>query len=503
VEALSSPPRASAWWRWIATVVLALVAGGAYVALRGRVQAPPGRGEQAAADGAGKSVAVLPFVNVGGRPEEEYFADGMTDELAGALGTVPGLRVASRTSSFAFKGKSEDVREIGRRLHVGSVLEGSVRHEGRRLRVRAQLTDVADGLALWSDTYEREAQEVFQVQEEIARAIAGALRVRLAGNERLVRGGTEDVEAHDLYLRGRFFALKFTEPDLRRALELYQQALARDSTYAPAWAGVADAWTYLADDWVAPRDAYPKAKAAARKALALDLTLAEAHGVLGITLCYMWDRTGGERELRRALALNPNLAGAWSWYADVLLWRGAFDSAVAVHRRAIALDPLDPYYLGQLAWTLTWAGRLGEAVAAARKALELDPHYALAYIRLGYAQLAAGDPAAALEAFQRAPEFSDRAQAGMVVALAELGRTAEARRILADIEREAERRYVRGEGIAWAYLALGDRERAFRWLERAYADRSAGLTYAERDPRWAPIRDDPRFVALLRKLRPW
>jgi serine/threonine-protein kinase len=432
----------------------------------------------------------------------------MTDELTGALGKVPGLRVASRTSSFAFKGKIENVSAIGHALNVRSVLEGSVRRDGRRLRVRVQLTDVADGLALWSETYEREEQDVFQVQEDIARAIVSALRVRLTGvpltgGERLVNTGTSDVVAHDLYLQARFFALKFTEPALRRALELYREALARDPNYAPAWAGIADAWSNLGDDFVAPRAAYPKARAAAVRAVALDSTQAEAHAALGGVLYNTWDATGGGRELERALALNPNLASAWGMYSEVLLFRGKLDSAVAANRRAIALDPLDPYQRVALAWTLISANRLDEAVAQAREALALDPHYGLAYVRIGYAQLIAGHPAAALESYRRVEGFVPRSQAGRAVALARLGRRDEARRVLANMERDAARHYVSGEGIAWAYLALGDTDRAILWLERAVRDRTSNLLRLATDPRWAPARGDPRFVALVREVRPW
>lgn len=462
----------------------------------------------AASAAAIQSVAVLPFVNVGARPEEEYFSDGMTDELAGALGTVPGLRVASRTSSFAFKGKNENISTIGHALNVRSVLEGSVRRDGRKLRVRAQLTDVADGLALWSETYEREEQDVFEVQEDIARAIVGALRVRLAGpgltsGARLVNTGTSDVGAHDLYLQARFLALKFTEPALRQSLDLYREALKRDPNYAPAWAGISDAWSNLGDDFVAPRAAYPESRAAAARAVALDSTQAEAHAALGAVLFNTWDATAGGRELERALALNPNLAAAWGMYSEVLLLRGKVDSAVAANRRAIALDPLDPYQRVALAWTLISANRLDEAVAQSQEALALDPHYGLAYVRIGYAQLIAGHPAAALEAYRRVEGFAPRSQAGVAVALARLGRRDEARRVLASMERDAARHYVSGEGIAWVYLALGDSDRGILWLERAFRDRTSNLLRLATDPRWAPLRGDPRFVALVRKVQPW
>ncbi|MEP7064554.1 MAG: protein kinase [Gemmatimonadota bacterium] len=520
----SQPPPPTKRPRWVAPAVgvglLLAVMGGAVYVSRTRLSrhaqpaspvpssSLPVVAGAAATDHGVQSVAVLPFVNIGARTQEEYFSDGMTDELTGALGKVPGLRVASRTSSFAFKGKSENVSAIGHALNVRSVLEGSIRRDGRRLRVRAQLTDVADGLALWSETYERDEQDVFQVQEDIARAIVSALRVtltgvHLTGGERLVNTGTSDVVAHDLYLQARFFALKFTEPALRRAIELYREALSRDPNYAPAWAGIADAWSNLGDDFVAPRDAYPNARAAAARAVALDSTQAEAHAALGAVLYNTWDATGGGRELGRALALNPNIASTWGIYSEVLLFRGKLDSAVAANRRAIALDPLDPYQRVALAWTLISANRIDEAVTKAREALALDPHYGLAYVRIGYAQLIAGHPAAALEAYRQVEGFAPRSQAGMAVALARLGRRNEARRVLANMERDAARHYVSGEGIAWAYIALGETDRGMLWLERAVRDRNANLLRLATDPRWEPVRGDPRFVALVQKVQPW
>ncbi|MBA3658928.1 MAG: protein kinase [Gemmatimonadales bacterium] len=451
------------------------------------------------------SLAVLPFVNVGGDPKEEYFSDGMTDELTSGLSKVAGLRVASRTSAFAFKGQEIDVREIGRRLNVGTVLEGTVRRAGTRLRMTVQLTSASDGLALWSERYEREVQDVFAVQYDIATAIVTALRAPLGGVPRpvVIQPRAIDLEAHDLYLRANFFYEKKTEAGLRRSLELYNAALARDPGYAVAWTGISQAWAWLADDWVAPRKAYPQAKAAALNALALDSTLAEAHDALSVVeLIHAWDFAAAEREIRRALALNPNFAGGFYTLADVYSVTGRGDSAVAAALRARAMSPLDPAFGVKLGQVLEYAGQITRAIEAHRQALELDSNSSLTRLHLGSALLSAARPEDALTVMSGAQpsDFSDLVRAATARADAQLGRSAEARRIVHELEREAERRYVRAEAIASIYASLGEHDAAFRWLDRAYRDRSAGLTWLKVDPKWAPIRSDRRFAALVRKV---
>jgi tetratricopeptide (TPR) repeat protein len=420
------------------------------------------------------------------------------------LGKIPGLRVAARSSAFTFKGKTIDARDVGEKLQVATVLEGSVRRSGQRLRVAAQLVNAADGLALWSETYERELKDVFQVQEEIAKAIAGALQLTLGGERamRLVGGPTRSIEAHDLYLRGRFYYIKYTDPDLRRSLALYQQALARDSTYSPAWAGIADAWSALADDYLPPREAYPKARAAAQRAIALDPTLPEAHASLGLVRHqYDWDFATAEREYLRAIALNPNAADAYHYYGYVLLSTPArLDSALAVLRRAQSLDPLSAYILHDLGWVLQLQGRYGEAIEQCRQALELDPHAWLALDLMGRTLLLVGRPEEALRTLQRVEDPPPHVQAAIGRALVALGRREEARSELRELEREAARRYVRPEAVAEVYVALGEPDAAFRWLEAAYRARSTGVLQLQVERHWDPIRPDPRFAALVKKV---
>jgi eukaryotic-like serine/threonine-protein kinase len=461
------------------------------------------RGQHQAQGVVTKSVAVLPLANVGNDPAEQYFSDGMTDEITTTLGKIPGLRVAARSSAFAFKGEAANAQKVGDKLGVATILEGSVRRAGQRLRVSAQLINTADGLALWSETYERELKDVFEVQDDIALAISRALSLRLgdADTSRLAAPRTESLEAHDLYLKGRFYYAKYTEADLRRGLKLYQQALALDSAYAPAWSGAADAWSALADDFLAPTNAYPQAKVAARRAVALDSLLAEARASLGLVLHqYDWDFEGAEREYKQALALNPNSALAYQYYGYVLLSTpGRLDSALAVVRRAQSLDPLSSYTLHDVAWVLQLMGHYDEAIEQCRKALELEPHAWLALDVMGRALLLEGRPQEALRVLERAEDPPPHLRAAIARALIALGRSVEARRLLRDLEREAHRHYVRPEAIAEVYVALGEPDAAFRWLDEAYRARSTGVLQLKMEQAWGPIRSDPRFAALVKK----
>ncbi|MEO5579592.1 MAG: protein kinase, partial [Gemmatimonadaceae bacterium] len=289
-----------------------------------------------------ESIAVLPLVNVGRNSEDEYFSDGMTDELASSLGRMPGLRVASRTSAFAYKGVKGDAREIGRRLNVGTLLEGTVRRDGNRLRVQVQLTNAADGLSIWAQSYERTINDVFAVQELISRAVVNALEIELTRTDAalLSQRGTDQPEANDLYHRGRYYVNRNSQPDIRKGLEYYRQALDKDPNYAKAWAGVAFAWIALADDFVAPRDAYPTAKLAAVRAINSDSTLAEGRAALGaVYLWFDWDFKSASRELKEAIRLEPNGVYAYRYYGNALKAVGRFDSAMVVIRKAQALEP--------------------------------------------------------------------------------------------------------------------------------------------------------------------
>jgi eukaryotic-like serine/threonine-protein kinase len=449
-----------------------------------------------------QSIAVLPLANVGGDSAEEYFADGMTDELTNALSKVPGMRVASRTSAYVFKGRRDvDAREIGRRLNVGTLLEGAVRRSGDRLRVTAQLTSADDGLTLWSESYEREPKDVFAVQDEIARSIVGALQGRFAISSALERRHVPNLEAHDLLLQAEFFYRRKTEPDLRKALSLYQAALAKDSGYAEAWAGMSSVWTWLADDWVRPREGFPKAKEAVLRALALDSMLAEGHDALGTVLAqYDWDFAGAEREFRKAIALDPNLAVGYSDLGDVLSTIGRAREGEEQSRKALLLDPLEPYYSTVLAGMVRQQGRYEEAIALYQKALELEPGYTRALLGVAEARIKQGRKDEALEILGRTPEMGSLVAIAKAQLEARAGRREAALRLARELSEASKKAYIRPDGVAGVYASLGERDSAFTWLDRAYSERSSSLIGLNVVSVWDPIRSDPRFVELVRKI---
>ncbi|MFN2603746.1 MAG: protein kinase [Gemmatimonadaceae bacterium] len=450
-----------------------------------------------------KSIAVLPLANVNADPANEYLSDGFSDEIMGALGKVPGLRVASRTSAFAFKGKLLDAREIGKRLNVTTLLEGSMRRDGDQLRVNVQLTNVADNLALWTGKYRLRMKDVFSVQDSISQSVVAALVGKLSGEDsaRLTKKGTEQVDAYDLYLKGRFFVNKNTEPDIRQGLGYYDQALALDPNFARASAGVAYGWIALADDYVAPKEAYPRAKNAALRALRLDSTLSEAEAALGaVSLWYDWNAKGAARELTEAIRLDSNNVYPYRYYGNLLKAIGRFDSALAVIQRAEELEPLSAGRANSVALMYITLGRYDDAIGQAKKALDLDPNYADAHLAMGNALLAKGKPAEAVVEFSRAPKMANRMRSGVAMAEAAVGHRDRALEIARNLESESQRHYIGPENIAAVYVALGDKEGAFAWLEKAYQARSAYMALLRSDRRWDPIRGDPRFAALVKKI---
>ncbi len=451
-----------------------------------------------------KAIAVLPLANMSADPENEYFSDGMTEEIINALAKVPGMQVASRTSSFRFRGKEVDVREIGEKLGVSTVLEGSVRKVGPRVRITAQLINVADGYHLWSETYDRQLEDVFAIQDEISHAIVDALKLRLGSDADTLVAPAKNIEAYTLYLKGRFVFNKDTEPSTRKALEFFQQSLLQDPTYARSYAGIADCWTQLADDFVVPDDAYPRAKAAATRALQHDRDLVEAMTSVGKVLCwYEWDFAGAERQLRRAVTGNENHAEAHWALGSVLPTVGLLSEAVDEMRKALILDPLYPVYSRWLGRFLLFGGDYHGAIAQAQKTIDLDPDYAYSYLDIGSAYLELGDAESALRWFQRGQgqDTSVRSYDALIVrALAPLGRREEADEILNRLDEESRQHYVRSEIMAMGYAAVGDLDRAFACLERAFQVRSAGLIYLHVDPGYKSLRVDPRFGELVERI---
>ena len=460
------------------------------------------RRESGRSDGP-KAVVVLPFSNVGGDTTVEYFADGMTDELTGALSEIPTLRVISRTSAFAFKDRHADIRDIARQLGANRVVEGVVQRSGDQLRVRVQLTRASDGTALWTQSYDRRLEDVFAVEDDITRSIVRGLQVTLTGDSMALLGhrGTDNLRAYDLYLRGQFYENKGDEPSVRRSLALYRQALAVDSNYAPAWVGIAEDYGWMSDEFLAPDASYPQSDSAARRAIALDPGDAAAHAVLANTLlAYDHNLKGAEDELRRAFAVQKNPGTAFVGAGMLFIATGRTDSAITILRNIEALDPLNPALKGWNAWMFSTLDRNDEAIDEAHRALELDPANPYAYLPLGDALRAKGQMQGAIEAYQKALALGNRARAALASTYAAVGRQAEARALLDSLRADASRRYVGADVIASVYASLGDNDEAFRWLDKALADRCGQLILAGFDHRWDPLRADPRFEVFMKKL---
>ena len=452
----------------------------------------------------GPAIAVLPFVDMSVAKDQEYFSDGLTEELIDALTRVPGLRVAARTSSFAYKRKQQDIREIGARLNVGMVLEGSVRQTSQRLRVTAQLNSVKDGLHLWSETYDRDEKDMFAVQEEIARAIAAALRIRLAiqPNVRLVAQHTLNLEAYDLYLRGRYLWNLRTVEAFAKSRRYFEEAIRTDPKYALAYAGLAD--TYVQGPVGLPtEEAVPKARAAARRAIEIDDRLAEPHASLAlIRFHYDWDWPGAEQEFQRAIQLNPNHANAHHAYSHFLTAMGRHAESLREAQKALDLDPLETIVNTHMEWCLYYARQYDRALVKCRQSLEKDPTFLMSILILGVTYEQKGLYPEAIAAFQNGVRLSkDDAEIGYLGnALAVAGRKQDALRVLGDLQRTSKERRVSPYSIALVYVGLGDKDRAFEWLERAYAERSPKLVYLQVEPQLDPLRSDPRFATLMTKM---
>jgi TolB-like protein/DNA-binding SARP family transcriptional activator/Tfp pilus assembly protein PilF len=463
-----------------------------------------------------RALAVLPFTNVSLDPQEEYFSDGLTDELINTLSQVHALRVVARTSAFAFKGEGRDVRDIGRTLGVGTVLEGSVLKNGDRIRVTAQLISAADGFHLWSESYEREGTDVFAIRSDLALRITAALEAALTPVERgrLAHRATESPEAYRLYLKGRHFWYQRTSGGFARAFDYFQRAIAADSLYARAHAGLATVYLLqgLSGD-LSAEQAGERTRAAALRALALDDELAEAHAALGAYYeAYAWNEAAAEREWLRAIELDPNDPTVRHFYGNLLAARGHFDEAIAQKSKAVELDPLSPVFSEVLGNTLRRAGRPAEALQALRNAIELDSTYWRAYDMLGATYEMMGSFEEAVRAHRRAVEFAGVdanvdtrfARIGLARALALAGQQADARRMLVEFETEAERTGFHRAHVATVFLALDDVEGALEWLEQSDRERNPELRARAlavlKDPLFAGLQHDPRFRDLLRRI---
>jgi TolB-like protein/cytochrome c-type biogenesis protein CcmH/NrfG len=452
------------------------------------------------------SIAVLPFLNLSPDRENEYFSDGLTEELIGTLAKIETMRVVARTSVFQLKGKSVDIRYAGAQLNADILLEGSVRREGDRVRISAQLVNVADGYHLWSDTYEREMKGVFAMQEEIAQAITGALKTRLGieSQKPLVQRHPEDIEAYNFYLQARYYLALRTEAGFHRSLECFRNAIRRDPKYALAHAGLADAYSLSTRyDVLPPQEAWPKAKTAVLRALELDDGLAEAHTALAfVKLHYEWDWPGSAREFARALDINPNYALAHQWNSWALAVLGRFEDAIASMKRARVLDPLSQNVSADLALAYYFARQYEDAIGQCHEVIDLQPGFHRPHQLLGMIYLQQGLYPEAVAELQQAAVMSDpnrKVIALLACAEALSGRHSEAECVLAELQ-GGKRRYVSAVDVALIYSALGDRDRMFEWLDKAYDEHDGELVWLGIDPIHDRVREDLRFRNLLGRI---
>jgi serine/threonine protein kinase/Tfp pilus assembly protein PilF len=455
-----------------------------------------------------RAIGVLPFVNASPDPDTEYFSDGMTDELIDALTKVNGLHVASRTSVFALKGKQTDIRTLGALLGVAVVLEGTVRKSGPRFRITARLTDVRDGNHLWSQRYDRDVEDVFTVQDEIAQTIVTTLRATLLGDigDPIPRRYTADLAAYNLYLKGRYAWNKRSNEGIAEGLRYFEEAIARDESYALAYTGLADCYALQLDYRGVPvADGMRRAKEFALRALAIDETLAEAHTSLGwVLFIYEWDWEAAAREFQRALELNPRYATARQWHSWLLMAQGRLEEAVAEGRLALELDSASVSIRRSLGWLLYYARQYEAAGEQLKRAVELNPTSEETHRILGLVRLQQGRLDQAEIAFREAIALSTElaySRAGLAYTMARAGRTAEARAILDQLEREAKERYVSPVAFVTVHLGLGEVDQAFAWLERAHAERRGWLCYLKVEPLLDEVRGDARFRRLLELMR--
>ncbi len=448
-------------------------------------------------DATEKSIAVLPFNDLSPSKDHAYFGEGIAEELLGALAKVDGLRVAARRSSFWFKDKEAELGEIASKLNVGHVLEGSVRRDGNRVRITAELIDACDGFTIWSETYEREMHGIFALQDEITRSIIDTLKLKLAISPSRPSRSTD---AYDAYLEGLVYSDKNTEPELRKSLEFFQEALEKDPKFSRAWTGIAKAWLWLADAYVPPLEAYPKVRDAAVRALELDDEEAEAHVYLAEAKRILdWDLDGAEAEFNRAVAIDPNSTPSNYFIAALYAARGDRDKALAYLQRTSKIDPASLWVSNFACELYRYFGLYDEATAAGERALQLDPtfaHYGEPALAALYREMGRFDDAIAL--YQKAREFTGRPGFGLAITYARMNRREEALETLnAAI---AGWGYRAGDAIAHVHVALGAHDDAIRELERACEQRSSSLHGIGIAPEFVPLRSDKRFRSILQRI---
>jgi adenylate cyclase len=455
-----------------------------------------------------KSIAVLPFENLSRDPENAYFAEAMQGEILARLSKIADLKVISRTSTQKYKSAPDNLREIAKQLGVANIVEGSVQKAIDRVRVNVQLINALNDTHLWGDIYDRQLTDIFTVESDIASTIADTLQAKLTGAEKqlIAAKPTSDLTAYELYLKGRLLWSKRGGENVRQAIAFYEQAIARDPTYALAYAGLAEAYMVLPRyAEAAPQETYPKAKAAALKALQLDDKLAEAHNALGFVLWVGdFDMAGSISEFQRAIALDPNSANAHKWYGNpTLAASGRFDEAIKEIKRAAELDPLSTIIHSDLGWTLILARRYDQAIAQLYKTLELDPTFYYAHLNLGLAFQLKGDLSGAIAEYTKAQQLSDdpEIRVRLAAAKAHSGDKQAAAQMLEELEELSRQRYAHTYWRALLYLSLRNHDKAIRWLEKGISEHEGrDINWIKVDPLLDPLRGDPRFEALVQKV---
>lgn len=497
---------------WVVRVVVLLIVLGFPVALvlswffdltrYGIVRTPDTRPETAidvveASDFFERSIAVLPFTDLSPQRDHDYFSDGVADEILTALAKIDGLRVAARRSSFWFKDKNATVEEIADKLNVEHVLEGSVRRDGNRVRITAELTECCNGFTLWSETFEREFQGLFALEDEITRAIVDALKLKLDIVSPPASRLVHSTDAYDVYLHGLFYSDKSTEESLRQSLELFDEALEKDPQFARAWTGIAKSWLWLADAYVSPREAYPKVREAALNALKIDSGEAEARVYLAETKRILdWDLDAAEAEYLRAFAIDSNSTSSNYFIAAYYAARGERDRALTYLRRTAKIDPASLWVSNFACELYRYFGLNDEAIAAGERALHLDPTFAYGEPLLAavYREIGRFDEAIAL--YKRAQNLRGKAGFGLAITYARMNHRKEA---LETVEAAVGRRgYTPGDAIAHVHVAIGAHDDAIRELERARTEHSSSLHMVGIAPEFAPLRSDERFLSILR-----
>jgi len=485
-------------WIYIVLIGAALSIGLFFVGRYTARNATPPQSEAATAV-PGKSIAVLPLLNESGDPRDEYFSDGLSEELIAALAQISGLKVIGRSSSFRFKDRKEEPKTIGEKLGVSTLLDGTVRKQGDRVRIVAELVNAADGIQLWTRTFDRQLKDIFAVQEEIANAVAESLKVTLlATQEKPSQVATKNVEAHNAYLQAHFHLVRRNVEDFRKAIDYYDQAIELDPGYALAYAERAEAWTLWGDLTGQRPTAYPKARSDAEKAVAIAPALAEARAALGFVRCFVdWNFDDGLTELKRAKELSPTNPTANDLLARIIVYLGRFDEAERQARQAVELDPLSTVTQGNLARVLFCAGKLDEADAAARKSAELQPSGAANHRWQVLIAAQRGDGETALREAQLEPDEGYR-RFELAVAQFVRGDRQAADAALANLMAKAREGFA--YQIAQVYAVRGEKDKAFDWLQISFDDRDAGMLGFLVDPLLRSLRDDARYKNLLAKL---